>query len=214
MKSGSKARFTALRCLLLLGVVACDSNENPNDTLAGQSGSSNPPNRGSSGQPGSGGGGGAVASPLKSIMKTLGQGPNALTTQIGNELKAETPPWDQLTEQTKQYVQLASDLAKYDPPKGSKESWTEQTAGYSKLAIALNEATVAHNAEGALDAHGQIARSCMSCHREHRMMGPGGRPGGGPGGPGGPAGGGPPPDGFQGGPPPGGFGGSEKPPNK
>src|SRR5262249_24912132 len=66
----------------------------------------------------------------------------------------------------------------------------------------------AKDKDAALAAHTQITNSCMSCHREHRAMGPGGRggmgggpPGFGPPGGGRPGPGGPPPS--PGGPPPG-----------
>ena len=168
--------------------------------------------------------GGRSSPEIKEIMTKLAKGPNSLTPVLGNELKADQPAWETIQGQTKEYAQLAGELVKYDPPKGSKESWTKLTGEYSAAASELDKAAQAKDKDAALQAHGQVANSCMSCHRQHRTMGPGpggprgkmGPPGFGPGGPGGPppgGPGGPPPGGFgPGGPPPGGFGPGGPPP--
>jgi hypothetical protein len=151
---------------------------------------------------------GGRSSPIRTIMTKLnGRGPNALQTLIGSELKVEQPAWDTIQPQTKEYAQLAADLAKHDPPKGSKESWAKFAAEYAGFATELDKAAQAKDKAKATEAHEDIASSCNACHRQHRggpggmMGGPGiggrpgfGRPGGGgpPGGPGGPPPGGPP----------------------
>jgi cytochrome c556 len=209
----------ALASVTILGwsLTGCDQPvSNTNDNLAGNAPQNN---QAPTGQPGDGRvpvqaapAGGAVApsnTEIKGAMTKLAKGPTSLTSVLGNELKSESPPWDQIQAQTKEYVQLVTGLAKYDPPKGSKESWQEQTAAYAKLATDLDQAAQKKDADAALTAHGNITKSCMGCHREHRVMG---GPGGGPGGPGGfgrPGGGGPPGggypgQGYPGGTPPGG----------
>lgn len=156
--------------------------------------------------------GGAKSSPeIKKIMVRLTKGPDSLTPVIGAELKAESPPWDTIRGQTKEYAQLAAEMGKYDPPRGSKESWDRLAVAYAGMATDLDRAARAGDKDEALAAHGQITNSCNSCHREHRTMGPGmgGPPGGfrsGPGGPGGP-GDGRPGGGGPGGPGRGGPGG-------
>jgi hypothetical protein len=138
-------------------------------------------------------GGGKSSREIKDIMTKLAKGPNSLTPVLGNELKADPPAWETIQGQTKEYAQLAGELVKYNPPKGSKESWTKWTGEYSASASELDKAAQAKDKDAALEAHGKIANSCMACHREHRMMGPGmGGPRGGMG-PGGPPPGGPPP---------------------
>lgn len=141
---------------------ACDSGSNPNDTIAG--GAPRPA------------GPAAAPSQISALMTKLAKGPSALTALIGNELNTDPPPWDQLQNQTTEYVTLVADLANYDPPKGSKESWTRNIRAYSELAAALQKGVAARDADAALTAHGEITRSCMACHREHRPMGPGGGP--------------------------------------
>ncbi len=148
-------------------------------------------------------------SPLGQIMAKLGRGPNALTGAIGTALKSDSPAWDAIQGQAKEYVQLVSDMEKHDPPKGDKASWKKQVEGYLGIARELDAAAQAKKKDEAVAAHDRLGGTCMACHREHRVMGGpgggfGGPPPGGPGGPppGGPGGFGPPPGG-PGGPPPG-----------
>jgi hypothetical protein len=156
--------------------------------------------------PGAGGGmpgGGEPVSPgIRQIMIKLARGPNALTSLIGNELGQNPPPWETIQGQTKEYAQSASELGKYEPRRGAKESWVKLTTAFAESAAELDRAATAKNKETAMVAHDQIKNSCNACHQQHRGMGGGGRvgpPGSGPaGGPGGP------PAGRQGGPPPGG----------
>ena len=183
--------------------------------MAQDQGSPPPPGAGR-GMPG---GDGRGSPGIKQIMIKLAKGPNSLTPVIGNELNQDPPPWETIQGQTKEYYQSASEMGKYDPPKGTKESWIKLTTAYADLAAELDRAAAAKNKETAKVAHDQLKNSCNDCHQQHRMMGrggPGGPPGfgprGGPGGPppGGPGGGGPPgfgPRGGPGGPPPGEPGG-------
>ena len=160
---------------------------------------------------------GAPMRETRRIMARLNQGPGGLQNAIGSELKTEKTPWETIQPQTKEYAQLAGDLGKHDPPKGSKESWAKLTAEYAGLADALDKAAQAKDKDAATAAHQDLASSCNACHRQHRggpgmMGGPGmgGRPGFGPQGGGRPGGG--PPGGPGGGPPPGGPAGGGSPP--
>ncbi len=131
------------------------------------------------GNGGPGAGGGGPKTPIGDIMTKLGKGPQSLTETLGRELKTDPPPWDTIGPQAKEYAQLSASLSKYDPSKGSKESWTKQTASFAESAAALDRAADAKDKDAALAAHGALTKSCMACHREHRA-GPGGmrRPGG------------------------------------
>jgi hypothetical protein len=134
-------------------------------------------------------------------MVKLTKGPNSLTPVIGKELETDPPPWETIQAQTKEYAKLAEALGLNDPPKGTRESWATLTADFAATAAELDKAAQARDEDAALAAHGKLEVSCMSCHREHRRMGPGmgGPPGRGPGG----FPGGPPPGRPPGGPPPG-----------
>jgi hypothetical protein len=138
--------------------------------------------------------------------------PGGLTKDINDGLRSQTPDWPTLQKQAGQYTQIIADLAKLDPPRGSKESWDKLTAAFHESAVDLEKALKAEKRDEAVTASTHLTNSCMECHREHRMMrGGGGRggfgppPGGGPPGGGPPPGSGPPPGGPPpGGPPPGG----------
>jgi hypothetical protein len=129
-------------------------------------------------------------------MFKLNKGPGALMPRLKGELAQNPPPWEIIQAQTKEYAQLAAELSKYDPPRGTKESWNELTLAYAESASELDKAALAKDARTALSAHGDLENACVSCHREHRR--PGGGMGGPPGGPGrgrppgGPGSGGPP----------------------
>ena len=67
-------------------------------------------------------------------MIKLTKGPNSLTPVIGNELGQDPPPWETIQGQTKEYIQSASELGTYDPPKGAKESWIALTTAFADSA--------------------------------------------------------------------------------
>jgi hypothetical protein len=197
---------------LYFGGCGEDSGAAPNAAGPMAPGGAPPPGFG--GGPGGQGDQAVTAPGIRLIMSKLTKGPNSLTGVIARELNEPQPPWETIQAQTKEYAQLAGEMANYEPPKGSKESWAKETAAYEGLALDLSKAAEARDKDQALAAHGQITNSCQSCHRAHRAMGRGmgGPPGFGPGGPGGgppgfgprgprgPGGPGGPPDG----PPPGG----------
>jgi cytochrome c556 len=118
------------------------------------------------------GDGGGTPSKIKQIMMKVGKGPQALNQAIGKGLDAEEPAWDTVQPQAKEYAQLAADLGQNDPPKGSTESWKKLTGAYAASAAALDRAAQAKDQTAAKAAHKQLTDSCMSCHREHRQMGP------------------------------------------
>jgi hypothetical protein len=190
-------RYIYSICLIAVACVGgCESGEEPNA----------PPALREAGRPGPGGGPGNVppSREIQRIMIKLNKGPNSLTTLIDSGLKAEKPAWETIAPQTKEFAQLAAELGKHDPPKGSKESWSKLCAEYLGLASELEKAAQAKDKAAATAAQGDLASSCMACHRQHR-----GGPGGGGGGAMGPPGGGPPgrrrgsgPPGSPGGAPP------------
>jgi hypothetical protein len=184
--------------VVVFTAAACNKSKKLNNDAVGQA-----PNEGGGPPMGMGGGPGRPKSPIGEIMvKLFGEPgrPQSLKDSIGRELNSASPPWESIQPQAKEVAQLTASLAKYDPPKGSKESWTRHTASLSETGASLASAAEHKNKTDALAAHGALSKSCMACHREHR---------GGPGGPGGmmrPGGFGPP--GGPPGPPPGGAPGA------
>src|SRR3954469_25753472 len=144
---------------VVLAAAACNKTKNSTPVIAG---------------PGPGGPG--ASSPIREIMVKLTKGPQSLTPMIGEELKADPPPWDTIQPQAKEFAELAAKMGQYDPPKGDKDSWAKLTSEYTASATALDQAAQAKDKDAALTAHDALTHSCMACHREHRMMrGPGGR---------------------------------------
>jgi hypothetical protein len=130
------------------------------------------------------------STPIRQVMGKLTKGPESLTSKIGQELDSDPPAWETIQPQTKEYKELAATLSKYDPPRGSKESWAKLTGSYTETAAKLDRAAAAKDKKAALAAHTALTQSCMECHREHRMMVPPGKmgpmsfgPSGGPPGP-------------------------------
>src|SRR5260370_36134017 len=76
---------------------------------------------------------------IKDIMKKLNS-PTGLQPNLGKELKDDEPSWDDIQKETKELASLAAALAKNDPPKGSKESWTKLTKTDADNAKALDDA--------------------------------------------------------------------------
>lgn len=106
------------------------------------------------------------------IMHRLNSEPDSLTPVIGQELKEATPPWATIQEQAAEFKRLAEDLSKYEPQRGTKKSWSEQTATYAKLAADLDEAVRAEKKDEAVAAQQALEVSCTPCHREHRVIRP------------------------------------------
>jgi hypothetical protein len=176
--------FQAL-LVLLAGVAACNKSKTSEQVNQGGANAGGPPPGMPAGPPM--GGPGRPHGPIGEAMTKLAKGPQSLNALIGNELKGESPPWDTLQPQAKEYAQLTASLSKYDPPKGDKASWTKQADAFAQTAGELEHAADAKDKSAALAAHQKLQMSCKACHDAHRG-GPGGRgmpPGGfrGPGGP-------------------------------
>ncbi len=159
--------------LLAVLLVSAACNKAKKDPLANQG----PPEGMGPGMMGGPPGMPGPSTPIRQVMTKLTKGPESLTSKIGQELRADPPAWDTIQPQTKEYVELAATLSKYDPPKGSKESWAKLTGSYTETAAKLDRAAAAKDKSAALAAHTALTQSCMECHREHRMMGPPGKMG-------------------------------------
>lgn len=133
---------------------------------------------------------GGRGGPIREAMMKLFKGRPSLKDSIGQELNGDSPSWDTIQPQTKEFAELAASLSKYDPPKGSKDSWEKLTASFSKEAAALDHAAAAKNKDEALGVYSRLSdnQTCKACHQAHKG-GPGGGMGMPPGGfrrPGGP----------------------------
>jgi cytochrome c556 len=112
--------------------------------------------------------GGPASRGIKQIMGKLAKGPKSLTPVIGNALSQNPPPWETIQGQTKEFSRLASEMGKYNPPKGAKQSWIKLTTAYAKSATELDRAAAAKDKDAAKVAHDQLKNSCNACHQQHR----------------------------------------------
>jgi cytochrome c556 len=112
----------------------------------------------------------AVPSKTKTIMSRLAGGPQSLGSLLQKELAVEKPEWATIQPQTAEYAKLASELGTVDPPQGSKESWTKQTADFAALAAAFDKAAQAKDSTGAKKAQADIGKACAACHTQHRPI--------------------------------------------
>jgi hypothetical protein len=178
----SSGSFAALS-VITLALASGGCGDDPGAGQAGQAPAGPVFGPGSGAPGGRGPGDRAVSTPgIRQIMGKLTKGQNSLTEVIGKELQEAQPAWETIQAQMKEYVQLVGDLPKYNPPKGTKESWAELTAAYADSAGDLDRSVRAKDKAVALTAHSEIKNSCTGCHRQHRVMGPGrgGPPGFGP----------------------------------
>jgi len=159
----SLAVWIAVLCVGSAGVTGCGKD-------SGKSGGGAQTQPGANGKFGSGGPRGNRG-PIAEIMGKLTKGPQSLTTVIGQELETDPLPWDKLQSQSKEFAELARTMGKYDPPKGSKESWAKMTSAYTDSAVALEKAVEAKDKDAALAAHQTLSNSCKACHNEHKGMG-------------------------------------------
>jgi hypothetical protein len=153
---------------------ACNKSKNDEAVGLGMENGGGPP-------PGMfGGPGGRQRGPIHQVMTKLFRGPQSLKDSIGQELTSDSPAWETIQPQAKEFAELAASLKNYDPPKGSKESWTKQTTSFSQSASALELAAKAKKKEDAKDAYQTLTdnQTCKACHQEHKGAGGMGRPGG------------------------------------
>ena len=82
--------------------------------------------------------------------------------------KGKEVDWEAAGKKTKTWLEAAEDLSKNDPPKGTKESWKEQTAKYVTNVKAVDEAVEKKNIESVTRGLATFNASCMGCHAQHK----------------------------------------------
>jgi hypothetical protein len=107
---------------------------------------------------------------IKQIMDKLNKGQNALCPTLGNELRADDPPWDQVQQGSKEFASLAAALLKNRPPKGEEADWQKLAKAYADHAKALDEAATQRDAKAVRAALARLAdmKACSACHTVHR----------------------------------------------
>ena len=158
----------ALPSLALLAAVLASGGCSPSSTE-----NHNPPPvftvppPGGSGMPP--GGDAGQASGLKPLMMRIGgRGPDALWPKINSDLNTNSPPWDDLQAQAKEFADVAAKVGANNPPKGSKESWDQHANEFTTDAVDLAAAAQAKDVDKAKAAQMKVNNSCRDCHMAHR----------------------------------------------
>jgi cytochrome c553 len=107
--------------------------------------------------------------PVKEIMGKLNK-PGGLRPNLGQDLMADEPDWDEIQKEAKEFAALASALGKNTPPVGDKGSWDRLTAAYAADAAALEAAALKKDKKATLAVHGKLSAMglCKNCHDAHQ----------------------------------------------
>ena len=90
-----------------------------------------------------------AAGGVMQIMQKLGRGPQAPSNVLSNELKSDKPDWNVVQARATDISKLATDLAKLDPPRGSKELWQKNNTDFLEAAGAIGRAAQDQNLDSA-----------------------------------------------------------------
>lgn len=108
-------------------------------------------------------------SEIKTIMVKLNKPSTGLYSNIGAELRSDTPDWAEIQPQAKEEAKLTAALGKLKPPKGDAASWAKLTKEYAANAAALDKAIAAKDQPAAKAAFAKLGeKACDACHKAHR----------------------------------------------
>ena len=105
---------------------------------------------------------------VKEIMGQINKGPTALFPTVRKNLSADAPDWAGLQKQSKEIATLVEWMAKKEPPRGEKTSWSKHTKEYVAETKALADAAQKKDKDGMIGVHARITKACTACHKEHR----------------------------------------------
>lgn len=105
---------------------------------------------------------------VKEIMGQINKGPTALFPTVRKNLNADAPDWAGLQKQSKEIATLVEWIAKKEPPRGEKVSWSKHTKEYIAETKALADAAQKKDKDGMIGVHARITKVCSACHKEHR----------------------------------------------
>jgi hypothetical protein len=92
-----------------------------------------------------------------------------LLSNIGAELRSDSPDWKEIQPQAKEVAKLTAMLGKGKPPKGDATSWAKLTKDFAANAAALDKAIAAKDQTAAKAAYAKMSgKTCETCHEAHR----------------------------------------------
>jgi cytochrome c556 len=105
---------------------------------------------------------------IDEIMVKAHKARTGLRDQIKNAAAMPNPDWAEIQKKTKEFVELAKELVKNDPPMGTKESWEKHCAEYVEIIKALDEAAAKKDAKAIAEVNKKLGASCKGCHDAHQ----------------------------------------------
>lgn len=102
---------------------------------------------------------------VEDLMEAM-HGEDGLRTQVAKAIRA-----NKLADAKKpmdEWVKLAGELSKAEPPRGSAESWKKLTAAYEKQVASMAAAVKSQNKQTMIDGLNAAARGCNGCHTAHQ----------------------------------------------
>jgi len=93
---------------------------------------------------------------------------NKVRGDLGKMVKAKDPKWDEVQKSTKDWVKIAESIGTFKPPKGTDDSWKEQTGKYLTNVKAVDAAAEKKDVDGVSKGLATIMGSCAGCHSQHR----------------------------------------------
>jgi len=102
---------------------------------------------------------------VEDIMEKA-HGEDGLRTKVAKAARADKLA--DAKEPMEQWVKLAGELGKCEPPRGSAASWKKQSADYVERVQKVSEAVKSEKAQAVRDALINVARGCNNCHVPHK----------------------------------------------
>jgi len=105
---------------------------------------------------------------VETVMKKLFAGKASPNNTLKAAKKSDSPDWAKVKEASDVFAKYAPDLAKNEPPKGDKDSWTKLAQALADDSKALGAAVDKKDVAGFKAAADKIGVSCKACHDAHR----------------------------------------------
>jgi len=104
---------------------------------------------------------------IKDIMKKAHGGKTSLYAIVWNDIHRDPPHWQRSRKNLAEMVRLCSQLAKKDPPKGTKESWEKLVQAYLDNAKVVQENLEKENVAESRTTYDKLLKTCKVCHNAH-----------------------------------------------
>ena len=112
----------------------------------------------------------AWAREVSAIEKIMEKGFNkgGLRHQMSSEIDKDSPNWEKVQKNSKEFTKLCNELGQQTPPKGEADHWKKMTQTMAKDAQQLEDLAGKKDLASAKTTMNKINGSCKSCHDVHR----------------------------------------------